>query len=214
MAQKIETIVSYVDDVDASLEATTARTFEVGARSYVIDLGEENAARIDADFTEWMTGWRKRTFTYNRKQYTRWLRPDEVERFDAMTSYWTKAARRLKDDETGHDGTPSVDGRSGGPLPTITPVPVQGEAWWMDPPRPLSRETTRRFSEARRAVRDWAKHNGWDDLGTRGIVPRAAYERWVNEVWSTMADPSWESLAEHPPSSGAAKATKPRRRSK
>ncbi|WP_410661983.1 histone-like nucleoid-structuring protein Lsr2 [Amycolatopsis sp. lyj-84] len=213
MAQKIETIVSYVDDVDSSCEATTARTFEVGARSYVIDLGDENAARIDRDFAEWTTGWRKRTFAYGRKTYTRWLRPDEVERFDTVMAFWTKAARRLKEDETSQDGQPVADGRSGGPLPVITPVPAQGQQWWMDPPRPLSRETTRRFSEARRAVREWARDNGWDDLGTRGVVPRSAYERWFNEVWSTMADPSWENLA-HLPVPGTAKTGKSRRRTK
>ncbi len=214
MAQKIETIVSYVDDVDASCEATTARTFEVGARSYEIDLGDENAARLDRDFSEWTTGWKKRVFTVDRKQYTRWLRPEDIERFDTMVAYWSKFARRVREDEGARETRPRVDGRSGTPLATIVPVPVQGQPWWMDPPRPMSRETTRLFGEARRLVREWARGNGWPDLGERGVVPRAAYERWFEEVWSILDDPSWETLAEQVLSSGARRSGKPRRRSK
>ncbi|WP_158883946.1 Lsr2 dimerization domain-containing protein [Amycolatopsis anabasis] len=158
MAQRVQTIVSVVDDLDNSVPATRTRTFAVGRRRYKIDLSEENA-----------------------------------ERFDREMRFWTKAAERLP-----HDDEPWPDsGRhrsTESPLETIVPVPVKGQAWWSDPPRPFSRATQELFADARRRVRRWALVNGWSNLGARGMVPREAYDRWFDEVWSALDEPSWEAL--------------------
>ncbi|OXM69594.1 Lsr2 dimerization domain-containing protein [Amycolatopsis vastitatis] len=248
MAQKIQTIITIVDDLDGSQEATTSRTFDVGTRRFAIDLCDSNADQFDADFREWTTGLKKRTFAIGRKSYTRWLRPDEAERFDAAfrewttglkertfavgqrsytrwlppdeaeqfdlaVSRWIKAAKRVSGNNDEEPPESSAPGRGREPLETIVPVPVKGQQWELDPPRPISRATTRAFNLARRTVRNWARNNGWPDLGERGRIPREAYERWVDEVWLAMDDPSWERLEQQPvPAPASARSRKPRRR--
>ncbi|GAA1961634.1 Lsr2 dimerization domain-containing protein [Amycolatopsis minnesotensis] len=212
MAQKIQTIISTVDDLDNSQEATGSRAFEVGSRKFLIDLSDDNAARFDSDFKEWTTGLKKRTFALGKKTYTRWLSEEDAELFDRMVSFWTKAARRVRDD----DDEPAhvlIDGRGKGPLETIIPVPVRGQTWWMDPERPFSRSTGEGFAAARLAVRRWAREHGWPELGERGMVPHEAYDRWFDEVWSAMDSPSWEQLARETPDPGR-RASKPRRHTK
>jgi hypothetical protein len=179
VAQKIQTIVSTVDDLDESRVATNdldesrvatkRRVFGVGKRRYAIDLCDENA-----------------------------------ERFDQQMSYWVKAARRIKD----QDREPSSPVPSSH-LETIVPVPVKGQPWWMDPPRPLSRATTEKFTSARRRVREWARKNGWPNLGERGAVPHRAYDLWFDEVWSRMENPSWEALEQA--EADSRRSSKPRR---
>ncbi|QWF78663.1 Lsr2 dimerization domain-containing protein [Amycolatopsis sp. CA-230715] len=213
MAQKIQTIISTVDDLDNSQDATGSRAFEVGARKFLIDLCDENAARFDRDFLEWTIGLKKRTFALGKKTFTRWLSEEDAELFDRMVSFWTKAARRVRDDDDEPSAQLPVDGRGKGPLETIIPVPVRGQPWWMDPPRPFSRATLEGFAAARRRVREWARGHGWPDLGERGAVPREAYERWFDDVWSAMDSPSWEQLDREAPAPGR-RASKPRRRTK
>ena len=212
MAQKIETKVTYVDDLDPSQDATTSKTFEIGTRKFSIDLCEANAERFKSDFDAWTNGLVKRTFTVGKKLYTRWLGPDDAKAFDGMVAYWSKAAKRVRDGET--TTRPAPKARLRGTLETILPEPVPGQSWWMDPPRPISTKTAKAFSDARGIVRAWARKNGWPDLGERGIVPHAAYERWFTEVWSAMDAPSWDQLGREAAGSGGKRARRPRRRTK
>ncbi|WP_370943963.1 histone-like nucleoid-structuring protein Lsr2 [Amycolatopsis sp. cg5] len=214
MAQKIQTIISTVDDLDDSQDATTTRAFDLGSRKFTIDLCEDNAERFDSDFAEWTTDLKKRTFAVGKKSYTRWLPAEDAERFDRMVAFWSKAARRVREDADDPAELRPADGRGQGPLETIIPVPVKGQPWWMDPQRPFSRSTGEAFASARRRVREWARRNGWPDLGERGMVPREAYDRWVDEVWSTMDSPSWEQLNQTSPTPDGKRNGKPRRRTK
>ncbi|WP_103344029.1 Lsr2 dimerization domain-containing protein [Amycolatopsis sp. CA-126428] len=213
MAQRIQTIITIVDDLDGSQEATTSRFFDVGSRRFVIDLCDANAEQFDAQFREWTSGLRKRTFALGRKTYTRWLPPEEAARFDAMVAEWSRAAKRIVEEDVEEHAPDRSDGRGQGPLEAIIPVPAKGQRWWIDPPRPHSRRTGQAFGLARRLVREWARDHGWPELGTRGVVPHEAYERWVEEVWLATDDPSWDRIQQQPvPDPGGGRAARPRRR--
>jgi hypothetical protein len=149
------------------------------------------------DLDNSLTATRKRTFAVGKRRYEIDLSDENAARFDREFGFWVKAARRLPDagEEPGADMQRRAGAASVPDL--ILPVPVQGQEWWMDPPRPFSRQTGEAFAEARRFVRDFARTHGWPDIGERGMVPRDAYRRWFDEVWSQMDEPSWGELREN-----------------
>lgn len=200
MAQRVKVIVDCIDDLDESTPATTTRTFRVhGRRGREIDLCEENAAQFDEQFAEWTQGRMRRRFTVGGQEHELWLTPEEAERFDAMVEFWTSKSRKVEVDKDRRPGRVRTSH-----LPTIEPKPTKGERWWLNPSPPFSRETARAFTRARKIVREWARWNGWPALGTRGVVPRAAYEQWFDKVWSTLDEPTWDAgeAASLPPQRG------------
>lgn len=206
MAQKIEVIVSTVDDFDGTDGATETRKFGVGrAKNRVIDLTEANAGRFDEVIAQWTTQRVKRTLTVGRKVHELALTPADADAFDADMAEWLEAARRhdKAERQTAPTGAAQDAPKTAPRTPVAAPpgadgtldpqapdapgmdavVPVVGDEWW--------RGTDDAHKRARKIVRRWAKSHGFPDIGERGRIPTAAYDKWVAKVWSTLDNPSW-----------------------
>jgi hypothetical protein len=206
MAQKIQMIVSTVDDFDGTDGATETRKFSVGrAKNRVIDLTEANAVRFDDVIALWTAQRVKRTLTVGRKVHELALTQADADAFDADMAEWLEAARRHDKAErqaappgatqdspktaprAAVAAPPDADGTLDPRAPDAPGVdgvaPVVGEEWW--------RGASDVHKRARKIVRRWAKSHGFPGIGERGRIPIAAYDKWVAKVWSTLDNPSW-----------------------